>query len=178
MKVKKAKKTPKKTLLDTKAKKITAGAITAAVLIIIVVIMIIEETQKSQLIIHNNTDLNLEYVKMKYVFPEGDLTGEVQTDKIEANKSLTEEVAEVNLYGLEANCEITFKFENQDEMNIDAGSFSDIFKGKIKINFKKTDDPDIYKMTVKADTGLIPSKLISCDEEFTVDFKEGTVYGY
>jgi hypothetical protein len=171
------KKGAKKELLDTKNKKITAGIITAAILIIIIVIMVIESGVKSQMTVSNNTDMNLEYVKVKYILYDEDLTNSIQTDKIDANKSLTMNIIPANLLGVDgANFRVTFKFEGQNEIYADAGSFSDKFQGKMKIKFSKTEDPNLLKMTVKADTGLFSSELIDCNEVFTVDLSKGIVY--
>lgn len=175
-KVKKEKRAPRKNFFDSK-EKIIGFSIAAAVLVILIaVVMLLDLKDEGRLIIKNDTDLKLEYVSAKYVSAETDLTQPVKTDSIDANKTFSMKVDPLEFIGYNANYNISLKFKDHDELSVDAGLFNTRFTGDIKIVFSKTKDPNKLKMTVKAKKGLIPSGKISCDDEYTVDFKEGAVY--
>lgn len=176
MSKKKAKKMPKKTFFDTKEKKIGAGVAAALIIILIAVLMFIETVNQGNLYVKNDTEMKLEYVKTKYISGEYDLTQYITTKSISANKDLSMKTEPVDFTQYKANYNIVFKFEGHEELTIDAGDFSNKFSGDMKIVFDKTDDDKILKMTVKAKTGLLASKLIQCDEEYTVDLARGVVY--
>lgn len=176
MRIKKEDKKPKKVFLDTKAKRITAISGAIIILLVIAVFMYIDSSKKCQLIVNNETDLNLEYVKAKYITTDYDLTNEVTMEKLSANKKNAIDAIPFEYLGYDAVYEITFKFENKAELFVDAGSFSNNFDGPIKVDFKKTDNPDILNMTIKANGGLLMRKTVYCNDNFTVDLKESETY--
>ncbi len=161
-------------ILNTKGKVITA-IVVASVLLLLSIVLMYMETGYGKLIIKNKSDLNLEYFDAKFVYMEGDITELMEIDKIEAHKTFTEELEPINLLGFEANYEMRFKFENHEELLVDAGYFNEKFSGNIKVEFKKTDDPKIIKMKIKASNGILTSGLIDCDEEYTIDLNQGKV---
>jgi hypothetical protein len=161
-------------VFDTKRK--IVSVILASVLLLLIFLFMFFESGDGQLIIKNKTDLNLEYVKAKFVYAQDDVNTEIQTDSISANKTFTLPIDPINLSGYNANYEIRIKFENYDELLVDAGIFNDIFEGDIKIDFAKTDDPNLIKLKIKASNGLLPSKQINCNEEYTINLGEGKVY--
>ncbi len=176
MKVKHAKKEPKKTFFDTKGKMIGAIITASVIFIIIVVLMISESILGGKLIIDNKTDLNLEYVNTKYVIDNDDLTDFITYDGIKANHTFTTSIDPINLSSFHAYCKIAFKFENYNEMYVEAGLFSTKFTGDMNITFAKSEDANKLIMTVTADNGFIPSRLIQCDDEFTIDLDTGKAY--
>lgn len=177
MKGKKSIKAQKKPFFDSKEKIIGFSVAGAVVLILIIVLMLLE-TGDSKLVVKNNTDLKLDYVKTIYVNEEEntDLTDPVKTGSIDANKTYSKALKPVDLLNRKATCNISFKFEKHDEMYIDSGYFNENFKGTMKIAFTKTDDPNKLKMTVKAGNGLLPAKMTKCNDVFTVELNTGKVY--
>jgi len=176
IKVKKEKKAPKKSLFDSKKMMIGLSAGAAVFIILIAVIMLIETKDDTRLIIKNDTDMKLEYVSTIYKSGETDLSLPFQTESINANKTLNVKSNPLEYNGYNANNHIKFKFKGHSALSVDAGLFNTRFSGDIKIVFSKTKDPNKLKMTVKANRGLIPSSLISCDENYTVDFKRKIVF--
>lgn len=175
-KVKKKKIEPKKPFFDSK-EKIIGFSIGAAVLVILLtVIMVFELKDAGKLIIENDTDMELEYVSTNYILGEEDLTQPLKTGSIEANKTLAVKADPFNYVGYDANYKIKFKFKDHDELYVDAGLFANKFTGDTKIVFDKTKDSNKLKMMVKAKTGIIQSRQISLDDEYTVDFERGLVY--
>lgn len=174
MKNKKVSKYKKFDIFDTKAKRIGV-CITTAVLLLLIAVLMLLEADKGQLIIKNNTDLNLEYVNAKYVYTEGDVTAPLEIGSIKANDTYKAAIDSINLSGYSANYEIHFKFENYDEMFVDAGLFNAEFIGNMKVNFKKTDDPNILKMTVNAGNGLFNTNEIICDEKYNINLSTGEI---
>ncbi len=164
----------KKKLFDTKGKVITAIAAAVIVLVLVAVLMYIE-TGYGKVTVKNKSDLKLEYVNTQFVYTEGELLKGIEAKDINAHKTFTANMDPIDLLGYEANYEIRFKFENHEELLVDAGIFNDNFDGNIKIEFKKTDDPNLLKMKVKASNGILPSKLIDCNETYTINLSEGKV---
>jgi hypothetical protein len=171
---KKAMRHQKNTFLDSKEKIIRAGVAVAIVLVIIAVLMFLESGD-GKLVIKNNTDLKLEYVKVTFVDAEGPINEGVNFENIEAKGSINTISGEHALLGRGANLEVRFKYENYDEIFTDAGIFNENFDGDIMINFDRTDKTDVVGLKVKAKTGLLSSQLINCDEEYTVNLTEGYV---
>ena len=149
------------------------AGIAAAVVLILIVLIVIENTGE-KITVKNNTDLKLEYVQAYFVGGEGALNDQIEFTNIETGKSSTIPMEQIDLSGEEANLEIYFKFENQDELFVDSGYFNDVFKGKVAITFTQSDE-DTIVMHVKASNGLLPSKQISCNEDFNIYLEEGYV---
>lgn len=174
MKEAKESKVEKKKILDTRGKVFAAVAASVVVFVLIVVLMYME-TGYGKVIIKNNSDLNLEYAKTSFVYTEGELAAGLEAKDIKAHKTFSAELEPIDLLGYNANYEIHFKFENHEEFLVDAGIFNDKFEGNIKVEFKKTSDPNLIKMKVKASNGILPSKAINCNEEYTINLSEGKV---
>lgn len=160
--------------LNSKPKIITAGIIAVA-LLLVVIFLIIREGSYGKLIIKNNTDLNLEYVKTSFVNEDGIVDNGLQTGKVAAGDKLTSDLEPVDLENTESNLELAFKLSGYDEMFTDVGYFNQKFIGNIKVTFNKTDDPDIIIIKIKAANGLFQTKNIYCDEEYEIDLKEGII---
>lgn len=156
--------------MDMKSKAILFSVIGVAVLIMIVLIMI--ESLNGKIVISNNTNLKLEYVKAYFVDVEGPVNDGFSTENLEAGKEFENALNKIDLLGTNSNLEVRFKFENQEEMLVDAGFFNDAFDGKITIDFSQKEE-DYAKLRVKASNGLLPSQLIQCDEEYIINLKEG-----
>lgn len=155
--------------------KLMIWGISGAVFLLLMVIILIAEGNKGKLTIRNNTQLKLEYVKTYFVYSEGPVTEDNMTyEEILEGKYINDVVQEINLSGLEANLEVRFKFENYDEMFVDAGYFNDNFYGDIKIVFDQIDDDNI-ELKVKASNGILPSRTTKCDDEFNIYLSEGYV---
>lgn len=168
------KKGSKKTSYKTKGKVVLTAIVTIVILVFVAMFMYIE-SKDGQLIIKNNTDLNLKDIKTNYVYSEGPLTNEIKIESVKANKTFKMTMEPVNLRGYKANYQIRFKFDKYDEFLVDAGIFNDTFEGNMNITFTKTDDPNLIQMKIKASNGLLPSKFIDCNEEYTLNLKEGKV---
>jgi len=161
-------------LFNSKSKIITAGIIAAAVLIIIVV-LIVREGSYGKLIIDNNTDIDIEYVKTSFVNSEDIIDEGMQTGAIPAGEKLTSAMEPVNLELTESNLEVAFKLAGHDEMFTDVGFFNQKFYGNIKISFNKTDDPDIITIKIKAANGLFQTSSVYCNEEYEIDLKNSMI---
>jgi hypothetical protein len=120
----------------------------SGIILLVISIMIMVESAPASITIRNKSSKKLEYVKSYFVNEQIDLTGH------------------------EANLEIRFKFEDYDEIFVDAGYFNDSFKGKISIDFSDTSN-DLVMLKVKASTGVMSSPNIQCDDEFTINIEEG-----
>ncbi|MBH1941498.1 hypothetical protein I5677_11395 [Mobilitalea sibirica] len=143
--------------------------------LLVIVILIIIESASGKIVVKNDTNLNLEYVKAYFVGVEGPISDEIINLELNSGDDFSEKLAEeYKLLGMEANLEIRFKFENQDELFVDAGYFNDTFDGKINIDFTQDDD-DSIKLKVKAKNGLLPSLLIQCNEVHKINLEEGIV---
>ncbi len=175
--MKRIKKAPevKPSFFDSKTNVAFVGIAAIIILVLSAVFMFVESGyDKYQ--ITNNTDLKLEYVKTYYVYSQGPLTEEATVENIEANSTYTEAAKEINLTGAEANLEIRFKFENNEELFTDSGIFNGKFSGNVRIKFDKTDDPNIIKMTVKAKNGIFGNtNEIYCDESYDIDLSENII---
>lgn len=167
----KDKKTKKESFFFSKKGFITMG-ISAAVLIIIFALMLIESTGKNKIVIKNNTDLKLEYVKLTFVNTEGALMEPLAFKNIASNKTGVYAGKDYYLTNLDANMEVRFKFENYDEIFTDAGIFNGILKGKIALSFDQKDS-DTVNVKIKASNGLFADKNIDCNETYTAHLKEG-----
>ncbi len=161
----------KDTLLTPRVK---IGALIALVVIIIAGIFIFMENTDSKIVITNKSDLKLEYLKAYYVGPEDKYNDGIDLKDIEAGKTLNIPVDPINLYKAQANLEIRFKFENHEEMLVDAGIFDDNFNGKVTINFTPSEENKII-MKVRARSGVINSNLINCDEVFTINLNANEI---
>lgn len=161
-------------LFDSKAKIITASIIAAAI-ILVIIFLIIRESSYGKLIIANNTDIDIEYVKTSFVNEEGIVDNGLQTGKIAAGNKLKSALEPVDLEYTESNLEVAFKLAGQDEMFTDVGYFNQRFYGNVKISFNKTDDPDIITIKIKAANGLFQSSSVNCNEEYDIDLKEGII---
>ncbi|MDD3174802.1 MAG: hypothetical protein PHF63_14305 [Herbinix sp.] len=161
-------------IFDTKGKKI-AVSITSAVILLLIILFMFIESGDGKLVIKNKSDLNLEYVKAKFVYSDGDVNTGIETESINADKTFTLPMDPIDLYGYNANYELRLKFENYDELLVDAGIFNDVFEGDIEVDFEKTEDPNIIKLKIKASNGLLPSKLIDCNEEYKINLSDGQV---
>lgn len=174
MKIKKPAKAPKESFFDNKRNVWITGIATAAVLLLVVVLMFIESSNK-QYVIENKTDLKLEYVKAYFVYSEGKVDDGIELTELSAQASKKLPMEPVDLLGLGANLEVRFKFENYDELFVDAGMFNDSFQGRVSIVFEESGDPGVLDLKVKANNGLMPSTLINCDEEYIVNLTEGFI---
>ena len=163
-----------KSFFDSKVNIMIVGIVVAIILILSTIFMVIESGY-GKFKVNNNTDLKLEYVKAYFVYKDGPINEGYTTDSLDAGKSYTVKNETINLTGVAANLEIKFKFENNDELLTDAGIFNGKLEGNIKIDFEKTDDPNIIIMKVKASNGIFKTKLINCDEKYKVDLSEGIV---
>ncbi len=159
--------------MDLKKKIILFSAIGVVALAMLIIIVI--ENQAGRVRIVNNTDLKLEYVRAYFVDAEGMVGSPYEYENIEADTKETKPLEIINLLGAQANFEIRFKFENYDELFVDAGYFNEKFKGKINITFDETDEDGRVTMRVKASNGVLPSNMTICDEEYNVYYKEGTI---
>lgn len=149
--------------------------IVAALAVVLIALLMLLEGNKEQVTIKNKTDLKLEYLQAYFVGEEGPVSEGLSVENMEAGQSTTLHQEAVNLLFTGSNLEIVFKFENYDELIVDAGIFNDKFTGNIKIDFEKTDDPEILKLKVKANNGILPSPTIDCDEEFEINLREGFI---
>ncbi len=161
----------KETLLTPRVK---VASLIALIVIIIAGIFIFMENTDSKIVITNKSDLKLEYLKAYYVGPDSKYNDGIDLSDIEAGKTIKIPVDPINLYKAEANIEIRFKFENHEEMLVDAGIFDDNFNGKVTINFTPSDDNKIL-MKVKAKSGVISSNLINCDEAYTINLNANEI---
>lgn len=149
---------------------------TAGLVVLIAIVLMIVESMRGSIRVYNATDdLKLEYVKAYFIDAEGPIEEQTfQFDNIESNQKEKQTLEEINLLGLEANLEIRFKFENYDELFVDAGYFNDNFKGDIKIGFEQVED-GLVRLKVKANNGFLPSTLIDCNEIHEVYYKDGFI---
>ncbi len=164
-------KTHHKEPMDNRRRNLLFGSIGAVALIIVIIMLI--ENQGGRLKINNASDLKLEYMKAYFVDVEGPLHDPLVFENIDSDSKVAIPLGNMKLYGREANLELRFKFENYEkEYLIDAGYFNENFNGKINISFSNTGE-DVIKLKIKATNGLLPSKLIQCDEETDIYYKEG-----
>ncbi len=148
----------------------------AGLVVLIVIVLMIVESMSGNISVKNNTDdMKLEYVKAYFIDAEGPIEEQTfQFDNMEAGRKEKQALEAINLLGREANIEIRFKFENYDELFVDAGYFNDNFKGNIKIDFEEVEE-GLVRMKVKGNNGFLPSTLIDCDEVHDVYYEEGFI---
>lgn len=170
----KKKSTLSSSFLNTKKKIIIACAILAVAIILVAVLMTLENN-KGQLTIKNKTDLKLEYVKAYYVYSEGKVNDGIEAKDLEAKGTVKFDMEPINFIYAEANLEVVFKFENYDELFVDAGYFHDNFTGNTSITFEKTADPEIINLKVKASNGILSNRNIKCNEKYTINLSEGSI---
>lgn len=144
----------------------------AGIILLTVVVLMAIESRPSKIMIDNDTDINLEYVKAYFVDMYGRVTEEdMLFENIEAGDKSVLPLEKIDLYNREANLEVRFKFEDHDEMFVDAGYFNDAFNGRISIDFMDMVNDDKLLLKIKASIGLLPSPHISCDEEHIVNLE-------
>lgn len=145
------------------------------VILLGIIILMIVEASMGKITVKNKSNNKLEYVKAYFVDAEG-MVGEetMYFENINKGEKIADELNKINLSYLEANLEVRFKFEGQDELFVDAGYFNDIFDGNVTISFKDIDEESVL-LKVKASSGLVPSPQISCNEEHIINLKEGIV---
>lgn len=157
-------------------KKILIFSAIGVVAVVFAVLMIIESIA-GKIKVTNNTDLKLEYLKAYFVDAEGmmDTAYEYMYTNVEPNSTQEQTTKEIDLLGVEANFEIRFKFEGYEYTYLsDAGIFNEKFDGNIKITFDQVEEGTIL-MKVKAKNGLLPSRLITCDEEYEIYYETGEI---
>lgn len=151
----------------------------AAIGVIAVVfsILMILENQSGRIRVTNNSDLKLEDLKAYFVGSEGMIEASpYEYTNVEPGTKQVKDLNAINLLGMEANLEIRFKFEGYEHKYVvDAGLFNDKFDGKIDITFGKAED-GLVSMKVKASNGFLSSRLITCDEEYKLDYQKGELY--
>lgn len=158
---------------DSKKQLYRAGIVVAVILIIIGIFIYIENTD-NKIVVNNNTDLKLEYVKAFFVGPEEAYNEGINITDLAVGEKQVLPQEPINLFYAEANLEVRFKFEGHDELFVDAGYFDDNFSGKITINFE-TDKDGRISLKVKAKPGIFNNPRIICDEHFIVNLEEGYV---
>lgn len=169
-KIKKAEAVKKEPM--TLKNKILLFSAIGVVAVVMVVLMIIESIS-GRIKVTNHSDLKLEELKAYFVDAEGMLDTPYEYTNVEPDSSQKQETKEINLLGREANLEIRFKFEGYEHKYlVDAGIFNEKFDGNVNISFDQVEDGTIL-MKVKATNGLLSSRMITCDEEYEVYYKEG-----
>lgn len=145
----------------------------AGIIFLLTVFLIAIENVPNCIVIKNNTNKKLEYVKAYFVDAEGQFTDTYQAEDLTGGSSEEIDLEKMDFSYREANLEIRFKFEGYDELFVDAGYFNEIFDGKITISF--TEEDGNILLHVKAAGGILPNPNLSCDEEYTVNLEEGYV---
>ncbi|HWT73298.1 MAG TPA: hypothetical protein VN258_01045, partial [Mobilitalea sp.] len=128
----------------------------------------------NKLVIKNNTNLKLEYVKTNFINADDSINNSKTANNIDSHKTSTLTQKTIDLTGTNANLEVRFKFEGKDELFTDAGIFNDKLNGNVKITFTQKDDNTI-NLTVKASNGLLTSNSIDCNEHYTINLKNGVI---
>jgi hypothetical protein len=139
-----------------------------------VFLLLVIDSNGGNLYIKNNSDLKLEYVKAYFVNAEGPITDEIKFENMKANKKSSYQFSNYDFSNNEANLEIRFKFENSEELFVDAGIFNDKFDGNINIVFDQKEDNKLT-LKVKASKGILPSNAANCNENFKINLKEGYI---
>lgn len=172
-KIKRSAKPQPKKPMDLRAKIILSVGV--GVLVILVIILIIIESTGGKMIIRNQSDEQLEYIKAFFVDAEGPVSYPIEITDLEPGGVSDNAMERINLLGREANLELRFKFTGYDEeLFVDSGYFNDVFKGKVSISFTQESD-DLIRLAVKASSGVLRSNLVSCDEVHDVYYKEGFI---
>lgn len=146
----------------------------AGVAFVLLVVFVILENLSPRIIIKNTSGKKLEYVKAYFVDYEDVFTDTFAFENINSSEKKTLEIDKIDCSYRQANLEVVFKFEGEEEMFVDAGYFNDEFKGKISISFDDSTDGKI-NLKVKASSGVIKSPNIICNEEYIVNLEEGYV---
>ncbi len=170
----KAKKTEKPQEFFESKRKLTITGIAVAVILVIIGVFIYIENTDNKMVVNNNTDLKLEYVKAFFVGPEEAYNEGVNITELGAGEKTVLPQEPINLFYAEANLEVRFKFEGYDELFVDAGYFNDNYSGKTSIDFAADKDGNIT-LKVKAKPGIFANPRIECNERFTVNLAEGYV---
>lgn len=145
------------------------------VLLLAIIILVWIESDSGKITVSNKSGRKIEYVEAYFVDAEGLVSDDVMLfDNLENGGKFVLSLDKIDLVGREANLEINFKFEDNEELFIDAGYFNDHFQGKIKVDFTQAEDDKVL-LKVKATPGLLPSPQIICDEEHIVNLEEGYV---
>ncbi len=158
------------------ASNIIKVSVAAAVILIMIAILMFTESRSGRFIVKNHTDLKLEYVSAGFVDTDGAISDVVKLDNINAKKTNKVAIEPVNLWNSNANCEVRIKFEGHNELLVDTGTFNDKFEGNIKVTLEKTGDDNLVKLKIKAANGLLSTKLIDCNEIFTINLSKGEIY--
>lgn len=148
-------------------KKVIIGCVIAAACMLLVIGLMYAESQKGKLIIKNHTDLNLESVKANFVYTEGFVNEGNTIKNIQAGKTCIKALnpSSIDLRNYSnANYQVEFQFKNHKKLLVDCGTFNALFNGNVRVTFKKTDDPNLITVTVKASNGLLPQRTIDCNE--------------
>lgn len=160
-------KDPKKSLL-------IIGCSTIVVLLILFGLMAYEN-RGGKITVENNTELKLEYLRAFFVDAEGPIYDElINLENLEPTYSEAAALKDFDLAGTHSNLEIRFKFENYDEMFVDAGYFNAVFDGRVKIDFTTLKDGNL-NLHVKATDGVLRSATLDCNEDYTIFLQEGYV---
>lgn len=146
----------------------------AGIAFIIMVVFIMIESSSGHIIVKNNTDKTLEYVKLYFINDEDQISETFNINDAKPGEDYKIDFDKIDLSYQEANLEIIFKFEGYDEMFTDLGYFNEIFSGKVTVDFSGTDESNIL-LHVKASSGILPSPNVNCDEEHIINLKEGYI---
>lgn len=141
-------------------------------LFVISIILIIIESISGKLTLKNETDLKLEYVRVYFTDEEGQIGPDIlDVENISPKDTVSNQVAGMNFTNLDASLEVRFKFENHDEILVDAGYFNQYFDGNIKIAFHQMNNDEV-EFRVKASNGFFSKQA---NDVYTVNLVEGYV---
>lgn len=159
--------------VHSKKKLLTISGIIGGILLISFIVMIIEGIGKNDLTIENNTDRNLEYVKLHFASMDTDFDSDVFFDQaINANETIKDKTPKLDLYGTDARLYVVFKFEGEEEQTIDNGSFMHNFAGKTLIEFNEENEGTVT-LDVSIKEGLFGnSNNNECDEHWEYEFNQ------
>lgn len=168
----KVSKTQKNNFLKKNYKYILIGL--AGIAALITIFFVIFESSRKKIVIDNDTDRKLEYVRAYFREAEGQVGEEVLFEDITAGGRSTDRLNQIDLSYLQANLRVRFKFEGmEDDLFVDAGYFNDIFNGKVTVRFIQTEE-ELIEMEVKASNGILPSPSIRCNETYIIENDELT----
>ncbi len=184
----------KKTIINRKVK-IICVAVACVLLIAMITIVILDANSKTKLYITNDTDKNIEYVRVTFyendiyeyddeyirLDPELDFIYRIDSvDNIKAGEKRTVNYGSPILYVQENNnfyyCNINVKFEGEDELMIeDEGYFTQTFDGILRLKFYQKDG--VYRLHTKAGVGAFENASdFEMDDELVIDFDHGFIY--
>lgn len=172
MKNKNTNKKKEKTVMSKNTKVLLLAL--AGLAFLLVIIFVIIESLSSRVVVNNKSGKKLEYVKAYFVDMEDQFTETLLIENLEPGDQNEIKINKIDCTYRQANLEVRFKFEDYDEMFVDAGYFNDEFDGKITIKFSDTEDDKVL-LKVKASAGILPTPNIICNEEFVVNLEEGYV---